>query len=125
MKPFIGQTWWNMDRYALNYILDYVEKHPEYINFHRNTFVADELFVQMIIANSQDEKLLKSIENTEKRFTIWEKADSAHPKILDKNDLEAIMASDDLFARKFDDKVDAEILDLIDSKILFHEMANH
>lgn len=118
MKPFTGQTWWNLDMYALNYILDYTAKHPEYMDFHKNTFVADELFVQMIIANSKDEKLLQSIENTEKRFTIWEKSDSAHPNILRKTDLTAIQASDDLFARKFDENEDAEILDLIDSQIL-------
>lgn len=119
MKPFTGQTWWNLDRYALNYILDYVAKHPEYMAFHRHTFVADELFIQMIIGNSKDEKLLQSIGNSEKRFTIWPKADSAHPKILGKDDIEAIMASDDLFARKFDENVDTEILDLIDQEILF------
>jgi hypothetical protein len=119
MKPFTGQTWWNLDNYALNYILDYDAKHPEYMAFHKHTFVADELFVQMIIGNSTDEKLLKSIENSEKRFTIWPKADSAHPKILDKNDFDAIAASDDLFARKFDENVNTEILDLIDREILF------
>lgn len=119
MKPYTGQTWWNLDMYALNYILDYTAKHPEYINFHRHTFVADELYVQMILANSTDEKLLKSIGNSEKRFTIWPKPDSAHPKILSVSDFEAIQASGDLFARKFDENVDSEILDLIDNKILF------
>lgn len=119
MKPYTGQTWWNLDGYAVNYILNYVDQHPEYMDFHKHTFVADELFVQMIIGNSKDEKLLRSIENTEKRFTIWPKANSAHPKILDKNDLNAIIASDDLFARKFDENVDTEIMDLIDREILF------
>lgn len=118
MKPYTGQTWWNLDMYAVNYILDYVDQHPEYMAFHRNTFVADELFIQMIIGNSKDEKLLKSIENSEKRFTIWPKPDSAHPKMLGKADLKAIMASDDLFARKFDENVDTEIFDLIDDQIL-------
>ena len=118
LKPYAGQTWWNLDMYALNYVLDYDAKHPEYIAFHKHTFVADELYMQMIIANSKDEKLLKSIANSEKRFTIWPKANSAHPKLLGKTDFEAILASDDLFARKFDEKVDAEILDLIDREIL-------
>jgi hypothetical protein len=117
LKPFAGQTWFNLDMYALNYILDFNAKHPKYLEFHKHTFVADELYLQMIIGNSKDEKLLSSIENSEKRFTIWEKETSAHPKILDKNDLEAIMLSDDLFARKFDE--DTEILDLIDKEILF------
>lgn len=118
MKPFAGQTWWNLDMYALNYILDYHAKHTKYLKFHKNTFVADELFVQMIIGNSKDEKLRSSIDNSEKRFTIWEKPNSAHPKILRKTDLDAIIASDDLFARKFDEQVDSEIMDLIDSKLL-------
>ncbi len=119
MKPFTGQTWWNLDMYALNYILDYVAKHPEYMDFHKHTFVADELFVQMIIGNSKDEKLLNSIENSEKRFTIWETPESAHPKLLGKNDFVAILSSTDLFARKFDENYDTEILDLIDQEILF------
>lgn len=118
MKPYTGQTWWNLDMYAIEYILDYHEKHPEYLHFHRNTFVADELFVPMIIGNSKDQRLLSSIENSEKRFTIWEKANSAHPKILRSSDISAIKASGDLFARKFDAAVDEEILDLIDDQIL-------
>ena len=119
MKPYTGQTWWILDPYALDYILDYHATHPEYYAFHKNTFVADELFVQMIIANSKDEELLKRIENNERRFTIWETSSCAHPNILRTTDLEAILASDDLYARKFDDTVDEEILDLIDQKILF------
>lgn len=116
MSPYTGQTWWNLDMYALNYILAYHDAHPEYFKFHQHTFVADELFIQMIIGNSSDEKLLKSIENSEKRFTIWEKPSSAHPKILDTNDFDAISSSSDLFARKFEES-DTEILDLIDQKI--------
>lgn len=118
LKPFTGQTWWILDMFALNYILDYSDSHPEYIAYHRNTFVADELFIQMIIGNSKDEKLLSSIQNSEKRFTIWEKANSAHPKILKSTDLEAILASADLFARKFEESLDSEILNLIDEQIL-------
>jgi len=117
MKPFTGQTWWNLDMYALNYILEYHAKHPEYLKFHQHTFVADELFVQMIVANSNDERLLRSIENNEKRFTIWEKPTSAHPKILDELDFEQMRQSNDLFARKFEEENTA-ILDLIDRKIL-------
>jgi hypothetical protein len=104
--------------YALNYILDYDKNHPEYRAFHKCTFVPDELYVHMIIANSTDKKLKESWENNNKRFLIWEKPDSAHPNILCKTDFHAILSSDHLFARKFDEKVDAEILDLIDNQIL-------
>lgn len=118
MKPLTGSQWWSVDMYALNYVLDYDKNHPEYRAFHNYTFVPDELYVQMILGNSTDEKLVKSIENNNKRFMIWEKSYSAHPNVLRRTDFDAIISSDDLFARKFDDKTDAEILDLIDSKIL-------
>jgi hypothetical protein len=118
MKPFTGQTWFNLDMYTLNYILDYHDAHPEYFEFHKHTYVADELYIQMIIGNSNDEKLLKRICKSEKRFTIWEDVRNAHPKILKKSDFNAITQSEDLFARKFEEW-DTEILDLIDKKILF------
>lgn len=104
--------------YALNYILDYDAAHPEYRAFHQYTFVPDELYVHMILANSTDERIVRSLAPTNKRFMIWEKPDSAHPNTLRKKDLAAIKASDHLFARKFDATVDGEILDLIDTEIL-------
>ena len=118
MRPYTGHTWFNLDMYSLNYILDYHDAHPEYFKFHKHTYVADELFIQMIVGNSNDERLLNSIEKSEKRFTIWEDVTYAHPKILGKNDFNAIKESNDLFARKFEEN-DTEILDLIDQEILF------
>ncbi len=110
--------------YTLNYILEYDATHPKYRTFHKNTFVPDELYFQMILANSTDERLHKSMTSNNKRFMIWEKPDSAHPNILRKKDLEAIISSDHLFARKFDAKIDSEILDLIDKRILSYEKAD-
>jgi hypothetical protein len=118
MKPYTGSQWWSLDMYALNYILEYDAGHPEYRAFHQYTFVPDELFFQMILANSKDERIIKSLEANNKRFMIWEKSDSAHPNILRTTDFEAIKTSDHLFARKFDATIDAQILDLIDSEIL-------
>lgn len=118
MKPYTGSQWWSIDMYALDYILDYDAKNPKYRTFHQFTFVPDELFFHMIIANSTDERLLKSVENNNKRLMIWEKPNSAHPNTLGKSDLDTILSSDHLFARKFDEKSDADILDLIDTNIL-------
>lgn len=121
LKPFAGSAWWSVDMYALNYILDYDLKHPEYRKFHQFTFVSDELFIQMIVANSKDETLLKNLENDNRRLIIWESDSAAHPKTLQAKDFETIRTSEQLFARKFDEKTDAEILDLIDSKILLQD----
>lgn len=119
MKPYTGSAWWILDMYALNYILDYDKNHPEYRAFHQFTFVPDELYMHMLIANSTDETVVRSVENNDKRFMIWETSYCAHPNTLRKTDFQAIQSSDGLFARKFDENTDAEILDLIDNKILW------
>lgn len=119
MKPYTGSAWWSVDMYALNYILDYDAAHPEYRAFHQYTFVSDELFVQMMIANSTDERIRQSLCTDNLRFYLWAKSDSAHPNTLRKSDFPAIQASAKLFARKFDATVDSEILDRIDAEILY------
>lgn len=119
MIPFTGSAWWSLDSYALDYILSYHEKHSEYGAFHHFTFVPDELYFNMLIANSKDEKLLASLKNNNKRLIIWESPSAAHPNTLRVNDFDTILASDQLFARKFDVAKDAEILDLIDRHILW------
>ncbi|RZL62014.1 MAG: hypothetical protein EOO93_10895 [Pedobacter sp.] len=118
MAPYVGSAWITLDMYALDYILKFNEKYPEYLRFHRNTFVADEAFIPMLIGNSKDEELLSRIENREKHFILWENDQSPHPKTLLKSHFGIITRSVDLFARKFDQNVDAEILDIIDEQIL-------
>lgn len=125
MKPFTGSQWWSVDMHALNYILNYDAAHPEYRAFHQYTFVADELYVHMILANSTDERIVRSLTPTNKRLMIWQKPDSAHPNTLRKTDWPAIKASDHLFARKFDAATDSEIFDLIDKEILYAKQTGH
>jgi len=119
MKPYAGSQWWSIDMYALNYVLDYINKHPKYAAFHQYTFACDELFFQMILVNSIDERIQKSIENDNKRFMKWKTSDSSHPETLVTDDLPDISNSKALFARKFDLTKDGDIFDIIDKKCLF------
>lgn len=124
MKPFAGSTWWIMDMYALNYLLDYVNKNPAYVKFHKRTFAADELFFQMILLNTTDKRLAKSISGNNKRFIKWKK-NAANPETLHANDVDDIIKSDALFARKFDMHTDTTVLDMIDERCLhIHLHAN-
>ncbi|RYE37116.1 MAG: hypothetical protein EOP42_00795 [Sphingobacteriaceae bacterium] len=121
MRPYAGSQWWIIDNYALNYIVRFVEENPKYSAFHKYTFGSDELYFQMILLNSQDEKILNSIENNNKRFMKWKTA-AAHPDLLKAEDLSKIKKSNALFARKFDLKKDKEILDLIDKNCLLNRI---
>lgn len=117
MKPFSGSQWWAMDMRAVNYILKYVDDHPEYIRYHQHTFAADELFFQMILLNCPDKSLRDNIANNNLRFMRWKSESISHPEILGVSDMESISDSDALFARKFDPEVDSEVIDVIDDKI--------
>lgn len=116
--PFAGSQWWIFDQNAINYIISFLEENPGYIKFHRYTFAPDEVFFQMILLNTKDEKLLSSISRDNKRFYKWCDANNAHPDILGEEDFKAIEKSDALFARKFDVAIDKVILDIIDKRLL-------
>lgn len=118
MKPFSGSQWWAMDMRAVNYILDYVEEHPEYVRYHQHTFAADELFFQMILLNCPDPSLRENISNNNLRFMKWKSESVAHPEVLGVDDVEHISGSEALFARKFDPNVDSEVINVIDDKLL-------
>lgn len=118
LRPYCGSQWWTIDMYALNYILDYIDRNPEYYNFHKYTFAPDELFFHIILLNARDERITGKIVNNNLRYIRWERADHPHPEILTKDDLPDIRTSKALFARKFDHRKDDEILDLIDRLLM-------
>lgn len=113
LKPFCGWMWWSIDNYALEYILQFINKHPKYLKYHKYTFVPDEFFFQTILLNSKDKRLLASITNNNMRYIRWQEG-KAHPDTLRVNDLQNLLQSDALFARKFDPDKDKLIISRID-----------
>ena len=114
LEPFGGWMWWILDADAVRHIVEYVDRHPKYLAFHRYTFAPDEVFFQTILMNSKREDLLQRICNDDLRYTDWPRLES-HPRILTKADLPTLIDSKDLFARKFDIEVDEDVLELIDA----------
>lgn len=118
LVPYGGWMWWTIDMYALNYILKFLEDHPKYLQYHKYTFVPDEIFFQTILLNSKDKKLLEKIDNSDIRYIYWKEFSNSHPEILTRNNIKEIMKSEGLFARKFDLDLDKEIFDIIDENCL-------
>ncbi len=115
MTPYAGSQWWVIDRYALNYILDFLKDNESYKNYHLHTFAPDELFFHNILLNAKDEKLRNGIANKDLLYMRWPDSNSGHPSILNRHDLPDMLLSDALFARKFDAGQDAAVLDVIDT----------
>jgi hypothetical protein len=90
----------------------FVHANPDYVRFFGHVLIPDELFFQTIIMNSE---LRGSIENDNLRFLDWSR--DPRPAVLVQKDLPALLSSHKLFARKFDERIDSSILDLLDAHI--------
>jgi hypothetical protein len=107
-----GAQWWCMAREAVEYVCRFIEENPGFVRFFKYTLLPDEIFFQTILLNSP---LRDSVLNNDLRHIDWSKP--TRPAILGVDDLEALLNSPHLFARKFDATVDAQVLDLLDQRI--------
>ena len=73
----------------------------------------DEIFVPTVLLNSP---LRDSVVGQEVHYVDWSRG-GAHPKTLGIEDYDRIIESGKLFARKFDVRSDAEVLDMLDANL--------
>jgi hypothetical protein len=111
LRPYFGSSFWCLHRKCLEYIQDYVVQNPAYLHFFRRAFIPDECFFQTLLMNSA---LAATIEPRSATYVDWR---PPWPGILTMQDLPRLEQSECLFARKFDPKVDSEILERLDSSI--------
>ncbi|HEX3801340.1 MAG TPA: beta-1,6-N-acetylglucosaminyltransferase [Solirubrobacteraceae bacterium] len=97
LQPYGGWMWWNLSSDAIEYVLRFTQEHPDYRRYHRFTQIPDEVFVQSIMAGSGYTGI---VHNDDLRFVRWRRG-SPHPEPLTVEDVPEMIASGDLFARKF------------------------
>jgi hypothetical protein len=103
-----GLAYWSLTPQAAAYCLRVVRRRPAVRWFFNFVFVPDESMFQMLLLASP---LRETLVNEDLRFLNW---DRFHPETLVAEDLESMRASAKLFARKFDDEVDSDVLDALD-----------
>lgn len=117
-KPYVGSNWWSLTPAAAKYILRFVERHPDYLPYHRHTISADEVFFASILASAEDAPLRASLVNENMRYVVWNRpGQTEFPAILRTSDTDEILRSGKLWARKFDATIDAQVLDRIDAAL--------
>lgn len=89
-----GGTYWSISRQALNYAIEYLNTHPDYLRRFRLTKIAEEICLPSLWANSG----LPFINNS-LRYIDWS-SDGSSPKVLDETDYDRVKSSGALFARK-------------------------
>ena len=109
LHPHFGSSYWYLHRRCLEYIHEFVLENPKFVRFFHPVLIPDECFFQTLLMNS---KLAANIEKRTLTYVDWR---PPWPGILTMHDLPRLLASDCLFARKFDATVDSEVLDRLDS----------
>jgi hypothetical protein len=75
-------------------------------------YVPEEIFFQTYFLNSP---MRGSIVNDDLRYTDWRKRNGSIPAFLDESDLEPLLRSKALFARKVSSDISSDLLDEIDT----------
>ena len=102
-------NWFTLTPGAAQYVLDFLDEHPEVVRYFKYCWGADEFIFATIIYNSAfREKILDNLVHV-----IWYEG-KGHPEILTSKNFNELKASEKLFARKFDMDVDAGIIDMLE-----------
>ncbi|MGH3134037.1 MAG: beta-1,6-N-acetylglucosaminyltransferase [Gaiellaceae bacterium] len=112
LTPYGGGAYWCLSRPVVDHVHGFVHANPGYVRFFEHVLIPDELFFQTIVMNSP---LRDSVENDNLRYLDWSREPG--PAVLVRDDVPALVASHKLFARKFDERIDASPLDLLDAHI--------
>ncbi len=119
LVPYGGSAWWALSLDCIQYCLKLLEDRPEIDRYFKWTSHPEEIFWQTIIMNSEfaDNVIGEFLEthlSDYLRFQIW--GPLYRPRELLVSDWDDIIGSGRMFARKFDENVDAEILRMIDER---------
>jgi len=115
LVPYGGSGWWAMDRADAEAVRRYIVRNPGVVRFFRGVRIPDEMLLQTILMNSPG---AERVVNEPLHFLRWPPLGATSPQVLTSRDLDDIAAAPQLFARKFDETVDAEVLDAIDTRLL-------
>ena len=110
LVAYNGSAHWCLSRRCLEYV---AARDPELIRFFRRSSSPDEAFFQTMLMSSP---YAATLVNDDLRFVDWSEGGPS-PKVLTSYDLERMLRSSALFARKFDPRVDSDVIDALDAHI--------
>lgn len=110
---FWGSQWWALSGNFIEYCINFLKNTADYSRYFRHTLIPDTMFFSTMIAHSPF-----SVQNTKDNLRlIYFEKDSPHPRIWTVEHKDEILNSEAFFARKFDLKKDAEIIDFLNDYI--------
>ncbi|MGE0640733.1 MAG: beta-1,6-N-acetylglucosaminyltransferase [Thermoanaerobaculia bacterium] len=111
---YAGTQWTTLRRVCAEFVLETLRDRPQLAAYYSRTICSDESLVQTILVNAGKFRLI----NDNFRFVDVAGTRTGRPRTLRASDFERLVRGDYQFARKFDERVDGEILDRLD-EVLF------
>ena len=113
--PYIGNQWMIVSRAFCSFVCNDAQA-DRYKAFYRNTFIADEGFFQTVMMNTP---VHGEIVNDDLRMIDWvlDGDIKLRPRTYVRQDAAALKASHSLFARKFEQDVDGDILSILEGHL--------
>jgi hypothetical protein len=106
-----GSTWWALTHQAVTYLLEQFEQSDAVRSYFRSGFLVEEACIQSLMYSSP---FRDHIVDQDVTFAKWTPDSGPHPKVLRQSDLQEVLKSGKLFARKMDAEIDSEVLDALD-----------
>ena len=115
VTPQIGNQWMILSRKFCEFV-SYSPEVERFKRFYRYTLIPDESFFQTVMMNTNYKG---AIVNDDKRIIDWVPMGTIklRPRDFTSKDVGFLLASQGLFARKFDETVDAGILSILESNL--------
>lgn len=119
VTPYIGGQWMMLTRDCCEFLCHSGEM-KEFEDYYRHTLIADEAFFPTALMNSS---FSGHLVNDDKRAILWvpDGDIKLRPKTFTAEDLPFLATGDNLFARKFDEEVDAKILDILEANLIIDD----
>ncbi|WP_343307688.1 beta-1,6-N-acetylglucosaminyltransferase [Chitinophaga niabensis] len=117
LKIYSGSAWWTLTQDCVNYLLDYIRERPKLVRYFKLTWGSDEFIFQTILMGSPYKE---AVTGYDLHYIDWgnDRAKGQnHPKTLDMEDVEPMLKSDRLVARKFEMDKNPALLDKIDQEL--------
>ena len=108
---FHGSTWWALTHEAIQYVADQFRVNHAVRRYFRHAFFVEEAYIPSLMMSSP---FAARVARRTVVHDEWTPTSGPHPKVLTQADLAVLQESPKLFARKFDDEVDAVVMDVLD-----------
>lgn len=105
-NSYFGSQWCCLPGEMVDWILEYLQNHHNYISYFKHCSTPDESFFQTLVMNSP----YKDKREDYLHYIDWSE-DKSSPKILTMNDIEKLKHSGKLMARKFDIAFDRRVVE--------------